>query len=254
MAKKKKASGTERFEEFYSESWKARWPLLKEAMLAPKKYMSLENPFATADSSLKDCYYLDEGSFVAAKALEVKEGESVLDLCAAPGGKSLVLSYLFPKLASLVSNDRSRERRERLKKVFEEYLPEAFLKKVQVTGHDSMSWCLHEQEAYDKILLDAPCSSERHLLEKPHLIDKWSPKRSQRLAKNQYTMLASAYLVLKTGGRVVYSTCSISPLENEKVVEKLLKKQEGAKLLQQEYILPDQGGNGPIYFAVIEKS
>lgn len=87
-------------------------------------------------------------------------------------------------------------------------------------------WWQHEQAAYDALLLDAPCSSERHLALRgtPVTREDWSPSRSQRNAATQLALLLSAAQLLKPGGRLVYSTCSISPGENDGVVGKALKK------------------------------
>jgi 16S rRNA C967 or C1407 C5-methylase (RsmB/RsmF family) len=126
---------------------------------------------------------------------------------------------------------------------------------------------LYETEAFDRVLVDAPCSGERHLLANKSELEVWSPARSKNLAVRQYALLASALAVVKRGGRVVYSTCSISPLENDGVVAKLLKKRPGeVRILKPEglsdkteptehgaIVLPDRDGRGPIYFSVIER-
>ena len=289
MAKKTKLTGPEQFEKFYGEFYGKRWGKLKEALLAPKKHSAFRNPFSKevlgqgevfneflntatffdppqGDEDGRPGYYMmDLASALAPLSLDIQLEDHVLDLCAAPGGKSFVLASLLKATGSLTSNDRSRDRRERLKKVLKSHLsPESF-ETVKITGHDASSWCLHEQEAYDKILLDAPCSSERHLLENPKHTKDWKPARTKRLAANQWTMLASAFQVLKSNGLLVYSTCSISPLENDGVVEKMKKKFDGQFELKEfsfdlgektpygHIILPDENGWGPFYLSIIKK-
>lgn len=295
----KKNKGSDLFDSFYCEAYGDRWTTLKESLLAPKKHMLLanpqspwrvppellNNPFGTIQNlfytdelseplpqpqanagELMPYYFLDGASAYAPEMLEVKEGEDVLDLCAAPGGKSLLLAYRLLKAGKLTANDKSENRRFRLKRVLESYLPESFCQnQLRVTGFDAGGWCLYEKEAYDKILLDAPCSSERHLLENPQHLTDWRPGRTKRLAANQWTMLASAWLVLRPGGRLVYSTCSISPLENDGVVKKLKQKfGEVCEIIfpeipqgeQSDYgtlLLPDKSGLGPFYLSVLKK-
>ncbi len=289
MAKKNKVSGAQLFDDFYSDVYGERWSTLKESLLKEKSYVLLKNPYKNLDTSnllpffdlphlyeLKDktedpgdfqAYFLDGASALAPYALEVKPGESVLDLCAAPGGKSLILSYNLEGEGELTANDKSPNRRGRLKQVLKNYTSDDFYENhIRVTGHDAGGWCLHEQEAYDKILLDAPCSSEKHVLESAKHLDEWKVNRTKRLASLQWTMLASAWIVLKPGGRLVYSTCSISPLENDDVVAKLVKKYGAqVKLIpnpfpmgsQSEFgtwITPDEHGHGPFFFTILEKA
>lgn len=245
------------FDSFYSYYFPGRWESLKKALL--------EEPVRTAyEKGLLRPYYLDEASIFAAMALEVEEGDKVLDLCAAPGGKTLILAGLLGESGELTSNDRSSARRARLRKVIAEHLPEKAASQVTVTGHDASKWCLYEKDAYDKILLDAPCSSERHVLTSPAHLKKWGTARTKHLSIQAYAMLVSALDAVKPGGTIVYSTCALSPLENDGVVEKLEKKRPGRfKTVvpdipfgeETKYgwqILPDNtGGKGPMYIAKI---
>ena len=107
---------------------------------------------------------MDGASILAAQALDPQPGDDILDLCAAPGGKSLMLAEKIAEAGTLVANDRSASRRGRLKRVLESYIPNPVRERIRVTGHDATKWCVFETEAYDRILLDAPCSSERHVL------------------------------------------------------------------------------------------
>lgn len=243
--------------------------------------VSESNPVSpkTNVNGLTDFYLLDAASIFAAAALEVKAGDHVLDLCAAPGGKALIFAEAIQDSGVLVANELSDKRRARLRSVFNNYLPEFLLRsgRVRVTGFDGTKWCLHETDAFDRILVDAPCSGERHLLVDSEEMKLWSPARSKNLAIRQYALLASAHKVVRSGGRIVYSTCSISPKENDEIVARLLKKRRGeVKILssdlsvfapelqtsltelseQTEFgrqILPDKSGFGPIYFSVMER-
>ncbi len=293
--------GAEGFETFYSGLYGDRWASLRYALLRPVKQVARANSYADASwirhklkpdatveiecervqalaereqfqierdaNGLSDFYVLDPASIYAASALEVRSGDDVLDLCAAPGGKSLILAQAIQDSGRLTCNEMSQARRSRLHAVLRQYLPQDLLQRVQVTGHDGSRWCLHEVEAYDRILLDAPCSGERHLLlpQNKSELNQWSPARSKNLAVRQYALLTSALQVLRPGGRLVYSTCSISNLENDAVIARLEKKRSGEfTILRKAFnlgqstefgwaILPDHGGYGPIYFSIIEK-
>lgn len=211
-------------------------------------------------------YYLDAASLLVADLLGVSPGEEVLDMCAAPGGKSLVLALRLGSSGRLTANERSRTRRDRLRRVLRDHLGPQRADAIRVTGHDATRWGLHEQEAYDRILLDAPCSSERHLLGNPDLLSDWSPSRTGRLATQQAAMLFAALEAVKRGGIILYSTCSISPSENEAVVRKVLERRSG-RLEEMDLnfgypalervgpgfrILPDRAeGAGPMYFSLL---
>jgi 16S rRNA C967 or C1407 C5-methylase (RsmB/RsmF family) len=223
-------------------------------------------PERNADELL-DVYIMDPGSVAVAKAMEVQSGDRVLDMCAAPGGKSLILIESLAEDGEIFCNDLSPERRERLKKVIQQYVPRNIRDRVWVTGKDGVQFGLKEAGTFDRVLLDAPCSGERHILENQAAQDEWSPRRTEHLATRQYSLLSAALLAVKPGGRVVYSTCSISPVENDGVIRKLLKKKkEQVRLLEAPLgiggertefgiaFMPDQCGFGPLYFAVLEKA
>ena len=266
MSKKDKVPGDQRFEQYYSELYGSRWPSLKEALLKESHPVSLSD-------KLLEPYYMDSASILAASMLPISENNSVLDMCAAPGGKTLTIALRLNGTGSLVSNDRSASRRNRLINVLDSCLPERLRSVVKVTGHDSTTWSLHEKEAYDRILLDAPCSSERHVLSDQSALSIWSPNRPKQLAIQQFAMLAAALDAVKPGGYVLYSTCSICRLENEDVIGKLFKKRSGLfeeinmildhpelqnqsePLSHGRIVLPDtQNGTGPLYFCLIRKA
>jgi 16S rRNA C967 or C1407 C5-methylase (RsmB/RsmF family) len=245
------------------------WQKLEENQLLPGCFWldpALEiHPERNGDELL-DIYIMDPASVLVARALKVQIGDRVLDMCAAPGGKSLVLIEAMGDSGEIICNDLSPDRRERLKKVIQQYVPRAVRERVRVTGKDGVQFGLREPNTFDSILLDVPCSGERHLLENKSALDEWSPRRTEHLATRQYSLLAAALLALKPGGKMVYSTCSISPLENDGIIQKLFKKKKSeVRLLDNEIVLggektefgvaflPDRCGFGPLYFTTIEK-
>lgn len=261
MAKEKGSRhGSEAFQHYYAQLYTDRWEVLKASLLVdrvPIRYTE----------GLVQPYYLDEASVIAARMLGVQDGDHVLDMCAAPGGKSLILASALRTSGSLVSNDRSATRRGRLKQVLEDHLPQEIRMRVAVTGHDATRWSLYKKDQYDRILLDAPCSSERHVLVDQKALSIWSPSRPRHLAIQQFAMLAAALDAVKIGGYILYSTCSINPIENELVIEKLYTKRSGRfveetceadftqRLDHGSIILPDAAeGRGPLYFCLIRRT
>lgn len=262
MARRKDDSLEERhrrFEDFHLAIYKERWPGLREALLAGR------NPIAYTEGLVRP-YMLDEASVMTASLLPLVEDGRVLDMCAAPGGKTLVLASRLPSGATITANDRSKERCRRMRAVLDEHLPGELRQRVSTSCRDASTWGLKEKDAYDSILLDAPCSSERHVMADEAYMAQWSPSRPKRLAIEQYALLASAFMALKEGGHLLYSTCSINPGEDEEVVAKLFKRHPGAveevktclpmaePKTHGALILPDNaGGLGPMYFCLLRK-
>ena len=217
--------GAEAFDAFYADLFGGRWPGLREALLAAGAPVAFEH-------GLVKPYYLDAASVVAAAALDVKPGDRVLDLCAAPGGKSLVLAAALaggdggPR-GELVCNERSSARRARLHRVLDEHLPPETRALVRVTPHDAGRWALYEPASYDRVLADVPCSSEQHVLQSAGALAEWSPSRTKRLAKGAYAIACAAVDSVRSGGRVVYSTCALSPGENDGVIARLIDRGDG---------------------------
>ncbi len=250
------------FEQYYGDLYRERWPLIREALKLEPRYYELPT---SGEGGRGTSYFLDEASYRTALLLSPDEGEEVLDMCAAPGGKSLSLISAFPTI-HITSNEVSRNRKERLRRVLEEHLSEQQLQRVRITGYNALTWFRHEQARYDRILLDVPCSSERHVLNSTKHMEQWSPSRTKRLAIQAFAMLASALEVVKQNGTILYSTCALSPLENDGVMEKLHKKRKGRFEIvpvhlpfgeQTRYgwqVIPDSsGGRGPMYAAMVKR-
>jgi 5-methylcytosine rRNA methyltransferase NSUN4 len=127
-------------------------------------------------------------------------------------------------------------------------------------------YCLKHPREFDRVLVDAPCSGERHLLMGGDELKNWTPSRSKQLSVRQHSLLCAALDATKDGGTVVYSTCALSPLENDGVIRKLLKSRKdqftvvkssdsaGEATEFGRIYLPDvSGGSGPIYCAVLKR-
>ncbi|EPF30145.1 SAM-dependent methyltransferase [Treponema medium] len=217
MKRSKQISGAAAFEAYYSALFGNRWTALREALLQETQ------PVAFSICGGKP-YYLDQASIYAAQALPPIDEGSYLDMCAAPGGKTLVLASGMGQEAHIQANELSRARRARLLTVLNEHLPPDINARIEVTGYDAATLPRYRQAYYDRILLDAPCSSERHVITDAKYLACWTPARIKMLAQRQWALLSAAFLLLKQGGFLVYATCALADAENDGVVQKLLKK------------------------------
>jgi 16S rRNA (cytosine1407-C5)-methyltransferase len=249
------------FEAYYRTIYRSRWESLRKSLLEER----VSIPFT---QGLRVPYTLDRSSVLAAESLRLPDAGLILDACAAPGGKSLVLATALGSELRLLANEPSRERRRRLLKVLEEHLEPEKRSRVAVSGFDAASLGGRKRELnrFGGILLDAPCSSERHVLGHETALAQWKPARPRFLARRQWALLSAAFLVLQPGASLVYVTCAISEEENDGVVSRLLKKYlnevlpdepdfpEGEKTALGRLILPDEsGGMGPLYVARFRK-
>lgn len=210
------------FDEYFSALFKARWPALKAALLAP-------NDAVDWSAGLMASYRLDAASVIAGLAPRLAElgpGDEVLDACAAPGGKTLALAGRLPEGAAIVANELSSERRRRMSDVLDAHLPPGVRGRVKVAGFDAAAagGRLSERGRFRAILLDVPCSSERHVLSSAKALEEWSPARVKSLAQRQWALLSSCFLMLTPGGSLVYATCALSPAENDGPLGRLFKK------------------------------
>lgn len=166
-------------------------------------------------------YYVQEPSaMAAAEALSVNPGDWVLDLCAAPGGKSAQLSCLLQGKGLLVSNELIKGRVP----ILASNLERMGIAHNIVLNAFPQRLANALPQAFDKILVDAPCSGEGMFRKDPTMLAQWSLDAVMRFAGRQRAILDSAYALLKPGGTLVYATCTFSPEENEGTVDYFLKK------------------------------
>ena len=169
-------------------------------------------------------YIQNLSSIIAALSLDVKKDDWVLDLAAAPGGKSLIFSEVAKKVSAV---EPDKKRFFRMKRNFKEHKA----KNIQTYNKDGRFVYKATGEMFDKVFLDAPCSSEAHI-ELNKGITWWNLKRVKRFSKLQKELLISAFESLKRGGEMIYATCTFSPEENEENIDFLLKKYENAKIVK----------------------
>ena len=185
-------------------------------------------------------YYLQEPSAMTpANRIDIKPGDCVLDLCAAPGGKSTELGAKLDGKGILISNDISNSRAQ------------ALLKNIELFGISNavvMSEAPYKLSKklpgfFDKILIDAPCSGEGMFRKDPSVMKAWNEKSNDTYAALQREILGFAVNMLKPGGRLMYSTCTFSPKENEESVSFVLDNFPDMRLID---IEPYEGFEGGI--------
>uniref|UniRef100_A0AAQ4PND5 NOP2/Sun RNA methyltransferase 3 n=1 Tax=Gasterosteus aculeatus aculeatus TaxID=481459 RepID=A0AAQ4PND5_GASAC len=154
-------------------------------------------------------------------ALKVQDGEKVLDLCSAPGGKAVaILQCATPAL--LCCNEPDPQRRDWLAKTLESFLSQSLTSRVIVSAQDGRSFGQSEAGTYDKVLVDSPCSNDRSWLYCGGQQGEQRLKERAGLPALQAQLLRSALSAVRPGGVVVYSTCTLSSFENFAVVETVL--------------------------------
>ena len=173
-------------------------------------------------------YYIQEPSAMTpASYLPVEPGDKVLDLCAAPGGKSTELGAKLKGKGILVSNDVSVSRTK------------ALIRNIEMFGiRNSVVLCTEAKYMvpslhgfFDKILIDAPCSGEGMFRKGSNELKNWEQKGSEPYAKLQREIVDDAVKLLKPGGMLLYSTCTFSPEENEQVIEYMLEHNDDLSLV-----------------------
>lgn len=166
-------------------------------------------------------YYLQEPSAMAPAALlPVEPGDRVLDLCAAPGGKSTELGAKLKGQGILVSNDISNSRARSLLKNLELF----GIPNICVTSEEPEKLADTFGTFFDKILVDAPCSGEGMFRKDPDLVKSWMKHGPEYYAPIQRKILKQAVRMLKPGGLILYSTCTFAEMEDEDTIGWLLKE------------------------------
>jgi 16S rRNA (cytosine967-C5)-methyltransferase len=220
-------------------------------------------------------YVQDPSTLLAVHELDPQPGESVLDLCAAPGGKLTYIAQLMRNEGRLIAHDTAvqrlnfvRENCARLGVTCVE-MHEKFEDRNTSTIHNSsagspvlavssagvakpsMKPTLH---AFDRILIDAPCSNTGVMRRRVDLRWRIRPEEIQRLRADQMELLRQAAPVLNPGGTLVYSTCSLEPEENAMVVNEFLKERAEFTLKQERQLLPFADGIDGAYVATMTKA
>jgi 16S rRNA (cytosine967-C5)-methyltransferase len=189
-----------------------------------------------------ECYIQDPSTAGACLLLDPKPGEKILDACAAPGGKTGYLAELMQNRGTIVACDRDANRVMTL----QSNLGRLGVNTAQFVQHD---WTgdtpptdAGQISSFDRILVDAPCSNTGVMRRRVDLRWRLTPKEFERMQKEQLQILGATIPLLKAGGTLVYSTCSIEPEENEQVVKIAMQEFPFLEFVEQTLLRPFQDG------------
>jgi 16S rRNA (cytosine967-C5)-methyltransferase len=165
--------------------------------------------------------------------------QRAIDLCAAPGGKSLMIATKLADDATLIAADRSAKRQQLTKQNFYNH---GFSKhEVIVASATDNSF---ESKSFDLIFLDVPCSNTGVFRRRPDAIWNWSEQKTAKLVKLQQEILTASSKLLKPGGQLIYSTCTIDPAENQQLVAGFINNNPEFKLIKEQILLPGKNNDG----------
>lgn len=193
------------------------------------KSLIVKNPAGLASSKLFKAGFFtiqQEASMKTVEVLDPKENTRILDLCAAPGTKTSYLAEYTKNTAKIVANDLAKSKN----KLILENIERLGLKNISLTNYDASSFVEEFKDEFDYVLVDAPCSGLGVVGRKPEIRYNRSKETIVRLANLQREILENALKYLKKGGFLVYSTCTIGPLENRDNF-KFLKDKENLELV-----------------------
>jgi 16S rRNA (cytosine967-C5)-methyltransferase len=187
-----------------------------------------------------DCYLQDPSTRLACELLNVSPGQRVLDACAAPGGKTAYLAELMNNRGTIVACDRSAERLE----LVEQNSVRLGVSIVQTLQHDWLESApgqsISSPEVFDAILVDVPCTNTGVMRRRVDLRWRLQPNDFDKMAADQSSIVSRVLPLLKPGGALVYSTCSLEPEENQMVIDRLTTA--GANLEETQESLPWRSG------------
>ena len=233
-----------RFNTLKVQSPEERMRILKTLKISSDKKVSWANEAYYFDENVRPgkhpyhemgLYYIQEPSAMSAAALLApKPGMRVLDLCAAPGGKSTQLATYLGDRGLLVSNEINTQR----SRILSQNIERMGIKNAIVTNEDSFVLASHFPGFFNAIQVDAPCSGEGMFRKLPEAIEQWSMENVAICAARQKEILDNAAVMLKPGGVIVYSTCTFSKEENEDVIEYFLERHPDFTLEEMERFWP----------------
>jgi 16S rRNA (cytosine967-C5)-methyltransferase len=201
-------------------------------------------PFSWIANGL--CYVQDPSTLLACDLLDPQPGETVLDTCAAPGGKATYLAEKMRNTGRLIACDLYESRVDRLR----ENLRRLGVTNAKALVHDCMqAGPPLEPQSFDRILVDAPCSNTGVLRRRVDVRWRLTDEDFIRMPAQQLALIKRAADLLKPGGALVYSTCSLEPEENDALVEKALAAVPGLRFLESRRLLPFVDGVDGAYAA-----
>ena len=201
------------------------YPHLEKHPIVKNGFLYNKNEYQLGKSVLHElgAFYLQEPSaMLVSYLLSPKQNSLILDLCAAPGGKSVQASMLTKGTGLIISNDLSYPRA----KIIKENVERMGLENLLIISNDFAKLYSRYQNTFDYIILDAPCSGSGMFRKNDLVKNDWSINKVYKFAEIQKELIEYSYLMLKPGGLMAYSTCSFSYEEDEEVVQHLLNNSD----------------------------
>lgn len=191
----------------------------------------------------------DESSMLVAEKLDPKHGELIMDVCAAPGGKTMAIAERMNNTGKIIASDVYRRKLDVIDKEAE---------RLGVTNVETRSWDATRVDSSmtvkaDRVLVDAPCSGLGVVRRKPEIKYKEKTMEMDLLPKKQLAILSASAQYVKPGGTLLYSTCTINPYENQRVVADFLKKNPTFEKQEAIQLLPHINGTDGFYICVMKK-
>ncbi len=188
----------------------------KDGYYCSKQQISGNHPY-----HLAGLFYFQEPSAMStAEAIDIDKSDFVLDLCAAPGGKATQIGAKLGEDGFLLANEIISKRAS----VLAENIERFGISNSIVTNEDPERLATAFPEFFDKIIVDAPCSGEGMFKKEPQAAIQWSINHTKTCALRQQHIMDCAYKMLRSGGSIIYSTCTFAPCENEGVIDYMLNK------------------------------
>ncbi len=196
-------------------------------------------------------YYIQEPSaMMPAALLNPQPGERILDLCAAPGGKSTQIASAMQQQGILVSNEIHPARA----KTLSENMERMGVRNAIVTNESPQTLAPKFPSYFDRIVVDAPCSGEGMFRKNEEAVSQWSRENVQICADRQDDILDCANLMLRPGGTLVYSTCTFATLENEGSISRFLQRHPDYEVLEQKRLWPHKIKGEGHFVAVLKRN
>jgi len=223
----------------------------------PARFLVIESPRPVRElpGYAEGMFYVqDPATAVPVDMLDPRPGHDILDACAAPGGKTAIMADMVAPAGAVTACDSSPARLRRLA-VNLQRLRISNVSVAQLDAADPAEisrFC--RSRLFDRILLDAPCTGTGVIRRRPDIKWRFTTERLEKAARVQAMLLASLSAALKPGGRLVYSTCSMEPEENEQLVRNFLAGHPWMKMVSEKRIFPPATETDGAYAAVLEKA
>ena len=208
------------------------------------------NPGALPGYEEGEFYVQDRSAMLPVDKAMIQKGDNILDVCAAPGGKSIQAAILAGEDGHITACDLNASRAEIIRENTRRMGIDNIEVCVRDAGEDKPDW----HGRYDVVLADLPCSGLGVLTGKPESKYRFDRESSEALSRLQHKILNCVYQYVKPGGRLVFSTCTINKRENEDNTQSFLESHGDFSLCEEMQLLPDGRGNDGFYYAVMKRA